>query len=236
MEKVQCDRHPEEKLRFVCVPCNTMVCRDCKFTAHEGHTTRDVDAAASEIRHKVSLEKAAVDQLLHDARQQRDTTRASAVDFDRSVDKARAEMNKKVEAVLEWAKTRHLATEIQFEDVTKLGRRELESKARDLDERITGLEELSSSMAHAVQATTCDQYVVRFDERFDERIRGKCPAASDLASSRPPVGPTLRVVNTGPGPDSCQKAIERYLGSPAVVTCVPADGCDVDDEVFQEVC
>ena len=51
-----CGDHPEEKLRFVCVPCDTIVCRECKLTDHEGHRTVDVTKAAVGLKEKVRTE------------------------------------------------------------------------------------------------------------------------------------------------------------------------------------
>ena len=31
-----CSRHKEEKIRFFCTQCSTVICRDCKLTSHEG--------------------------------------------------------------------------------------------------------------------------------------------------------------------------------------------------------
>lgn len=51
---VMCPDHPEEKLRFLCVPCDRLVCRDCKLTDHEGHKSVDVAKTSDDTRQKVS--------------------------------------------------------------------------------------------------------------------------------------------------------------------------------------
>ena len=51
-----CGEHPEEKLRFVCVPCDTPICRDCKLTEHEGHRSIDIAKVAVGLKDKVRTE------------------------------------------------------------------------------------------------------------------------------------------------------------------------------------
>ena len=57
-----CEKHRDKKLRFYCVPCERVVCRDCKLTSHEGHKTKDIadivnQAKTSLTKTKVKLEK-----------------------------------------------------------------------------------------------------------------------------------------------------------------------------------
>ncbi|XP_041363553.1 E3 ubiquitin-protein ligase TRIM56-like [Gigantopelta aegis] len=57
-----CEKHNEEKLRFFCMPCGKVICRDCKLTNHEGHKTKDISdvvkqARTSLTKTKVKLEK-----------------------------------------------------------------------------------------------------------------------------------------------------------------------------------
>ena len=51
-----CGEHPEEKLRFVCVPCDIPICRDCKLTEHEGHRSIDIAKVAVGLKDKVRTE------------------------------------------------------------------------------------------------------------------------------------------------------------------------------------
>ncbi|KAK7467921.1 hypothetical protein BaRGS_00036846, partial [Batillaria attramentaria] len=41
-----CKQHPDEKLRFLCLACGQVICRDCKLTKHEGHKTDDLKTQA----------------------------------------------------------------------------------------------------------------------------------------------------------------------------------------------
>ncbi|KAK7096087.1 transcription intermediary factor 1-alpha-like [Littorina saxatilis] len=47
---LHCQVHAEEKLRFYCTKCNQVICRDCKLTSHEGHSTTDVSQKSLDAR------------------------------------------------------------------------------------------------------------------------------------------------------------------------------------------
>nr|KAG5698231.1 hypothetical protein BaRGS_024038 [Batillaria attramentaria] len=49
-----CPTHEDERLRFLCLQCDTVICRDCKLTKHDGHSSEDLFEAAA--RCKASLE------------------------------------------------------------------------------------------------------------------------------------------------------------------------------------
>ncbi|KAK7485175.1 hypothetical protein BaRGS_00023585 [Batillaria attramentaria] len=51
-----CPTHEDERLRFLCLQCDTVICRDCKLTKHDGHRSEDLSEAAA--RCKASLETA----------------------------------------------------------------------------------------------------------------------------------------------------------------------------------
>ncbi|KAK7485144.1 hypothetical protein BaRGS_00023554 [Batillaria attramentaria] len=51
-----CPTHEDERLRFLCLQCDTVICRDCKLTKHDGHSSEDLFEAAA--RCKASLETA----------------------------------------------------------------------------------------------------------------------------------------------------------------------------------
>ncbi|KAK7484093.1 hypothetical protein BaRGS_00024705 [Batillaria attramentaria] len=59
-----CDDHPDEKLRFVCVVCDKLICRDCKLTEHEGHKTIDISKARAGLREKLERHKERLEQRL----------------------------------------------------------------------------------------------------------------------------------------------------------------------------
>ncbi|XP_076438754.1 uncharacterized protein LOC143277738 [Babylonia areolata] len=48
-----CATHKDEKIRFFCNQCSTVICRDCKLTSHEGHATTDFSSKSSEAKELV---------------------------------------------------------------------------------------------------------------------------------------------------------------------------------------
>ncbi|XP_041376995.1 E3 ubiquitin-protein ligase TRIM56-like [Gigantopelta aegis] len=52
-----CEKHKDEKLRFYCLPCSKMICRDCKHTNHEGHKTKDIADVVEEARTSLTKTK-----------------------------------------------------------------------------------------------------------------------------------------------------------------------------------
>ena len=48
-----CSTHKEEKIRFFCTKCSTVICRDCKLTSHERHATTDLSEKSSEAKQLV---------------------------------------------------------------------------------------------------------------------------------------------------------------------------------------
>ncbi|KAK3597676.1 hypothetical protein CHS0354_040050 [Potamilus streckersoni] len=52
-EKIYCDSHPAEELRFFCVPCGKIVCRDCKTLHHTVHQTKEIGDVAVEKKREI---------------------------------------------------------------------------------------------------------------------------------------------------------------------------------------
>lgn len=48
-----CTKHPEEDLRFYCLNCNEIICRDCKVDSHDHHETKRISTIVSELMEKV---------------------------------------------------------------------------------------------------------------------------------------------------------------------------------------
>ncbi|PIK59978.1 hypothetical protein BSL78_03133 [Apostichopus japonicus] len=85
----RCDKHQEEKLRFYCLPCCMLVCRDCMLLTHHGHNC--VEAAS-----RVSSVKEDLQNLLAAS----ETEVVSAQEMNRTIDKnsqSEKESIKKVE-------------------------------------------------------------------------------------------------------------------------------------------
>ncbi|KAL3890395.1 hypothetical protein ACJMK2_002677 [Sinanodonta woodiana] len=49
-QRVFCEQHPEDEIRFFCRECKVLICLLCKVDNHPNHTTANVDAAAAELR------------------------------------------------------------------------------------------------------------------------------------------------------------------------------------------
>ena len=45
-----CRSHPTEDMRFFCIKCQSTICRDCKISNHDGHTTQMVQERAKELK------------------------------------------------------------------------------------------------------------------------------------------------------------------------------------------
>ena len=233
-----CSRHPEEKLRFVCVQCDTPICRDCKLTQHEGHDTTDVDLFASRLREKLSREKDKVDRDLKRVRELRNESRASVEEFEKTLEEAKSAMSKKLEAVIEWAKTYRLAADAQFRALKVKRNEEIDSAMDYMEENVRYFSQLSEAMTFALGSTS-DQYVLKFYTDYMKNHEGKYPTVSELKRSIP--SHTMRAVTTSTRPDQCQKAVERYLGIPLIgavrkttsnlsMCSVPRLTCSEEDE------
>ncbi|XP_041378921.1 E3 ubiquitin-protein ligase TRIM56-like [Gigantopelta aegis] len=52
-----CEKHRDEKLRFYCMPCSKVICRDCKLTDHDSHKTKDIADVVEEARTSLTKTK-----------------------------------------------------------------------------------------------------------------------------------------------------------------------------------
>ena len=110
-----CSTHREEKIRFFCTQCSTVICRDCKLTSHEGHATTDLSEKRSEAKQLVlQVTKRSRDnlepklrQVLQEAQDQKKKVQASkktilgtleqrAADLKQEIDKSLAEAKRKL--------------------------------------------------------------------------------------------------------------------------------------------
>ena len=110
-----CSTHREEKIRFFCTQCSTVICRDCKLTSHEGHATTDLSEKSSQAKRLVlqvtrrsrdNLEPK-LRQALQEAQNQKKKVQASkktilgtleqrAADLKQEIDKSLAEAKRKL--------------------------------------------------------------------------------------------------------------------------------------------
>ena len=52
-QKQYCDQHEQEELRFFCVPCAKIVCRDCKTLNHTVHQTLEISEVADARKREI---------------------------------------------------------------------------------------------------------------------------------------------------------------------------------------
>ncbi|KAL4230630.1 hypothetical protein ACF0H5_011007 [Mactra antiquata] len=53
-QKQYCDQHVQEELRFYCVPCAKIICRDCKTMSHTVHQTMELHEVAEARKREIS--------------------------------------------------------------------------------------------------------------------------------------------------------------------------------------
>ncbi len=55
-EIASCQTHTDEKLKYWCHGCDTLVCRDCLLFEHKEHNYALMDHVARELKSKVSIQ------------------------------------------------------------------------------------------------------------------------------------------------------------------------------------
>lgn len=51
----RCGNHPQEKLRFYCTTCTTLVCRDCTILNHQGHKCCEAEQEVAEAKNSIEI-------------------------------------------------------------------------------------------------------------------------------------------------------------------------------------
>ena len=54
-ELKSCTEHTDEKLKYWCQQCNTLVCSDCRLNKHQNHPATFVYTVVDELQEKVTL-------------------------------------------------------------------------------------------------------------------------------------------------------------------------------------
>ncbi|XP_060604677.1 E3 ubiquitin-protein ligase TRIM71-like [Ruditapes philippinarum] len=52
-QKQYCDQHEQEELRFYCIPCAKIICRDCKTLSHTVHQTMEINEVAESRKREI---------------------------------------------------------------------------------------------------------------------------------------------------------------------------------------
>ncbi|XP_076452463.1 tripartite motif-containing protein 2-like [Babylonia areolata] len=122
-----CQTHPDEKLRFYCVKCDEVICRDCKLTKHEGHETDDLTSAAV---HKK--------EVLIAGRQRLQRAVSDVMERVTSLQKERQSLERKKAAVEKNIHDRHAIVVAAVDTHRDEELRSLESQHADLDKDVVG--------------------------------------------------------------------------------------------------
>ncbi|XP_066540251.1 transcription intermediary factor 1-alpha isoform X2 [Hoplias malabaricus] len=72
---LRCASHRQEKLKFFCIPCDELTCRDCQLIDHRGHSFLLLEEAL--VSQKEQLQR-----LLHGIREQSISVKSSLLDLD----------------------------------------------------------------------------------------------------------------------------------------------------------
>lgn len=86
----RCNKHREEKLRFYCLSCCQLVCRDCMLVAHRGHDCAEAESQVNGVREKLT-------KLVEDGKDQVFAARS----MDELVNSSRRKMEENVQKVME---------------------------------------------------------------------------------------------------------------------------------------
>ncbi|XP_062566211.1 E3 ubiquitin-protein ligase TRIM71-like [Saccostrea cucullata] len=54
VQKIRCSQHPDETLRYFCIQCNLLVCRDCIIFEHKSHDFKPISDARKEKENNIS--------------------------------------------------------------------------------------------------------------------------------------------------------------------------------------
>lgn len=107
----RCKKHPDERLRFCCMTCQMLICRDCVLTSHKQHSTEDI-ADASEAAHQ---ELAAMTGRLQEKKRTIEMHLQALVDYRRKMQETAQRVR---ELVARFHQEVRDAVESSFQDLT----------------------------------------------------------------------------------------------------------------------
>ncbi|XP_076465273.1 uncharacterized protein LOC143297019 [Babylonia areolata] len=226
MASDQCQRHPGERLRFVCQACTLPICRDCKMTRHEGHPTTDLDLAACHLREKLKEEREEVERRLRVVRLLEDKMSASIASFLTSMDSVQATVDTKADAVQEWAQRYRLLTERRLKGLRKDVNRDMKAALGHLTDNVRYLQQVSDVMDRALEEGASDQHVARVYADFRHVHKAGQPENWELSAHV--AEHAWEMTAPCSPPDVCQAAIQAFLGLPLparLVSTVPPGCC-----------
>ncbi|KAK7491784.1 hypothetical protein BaRGS_00017040 [Batillaria attramentaria] len=214
METAPCEDHPDELVRFVCLPCNRMICRDCKMADHEGHRTTDIRKTAEQARKDLSVMNSQLETGTHIIQAQLRDAEANIAQFDESVREARLELKGRAEAIIKWVEKFRDEALDKLKKLAVEGRKEQEEFIHSLHHKNKKISRFREELEEA-QRTTSDLKILQADIRMKKHGPGEELSCGTLLKNavkyRLHVGftDTFRF-------DTHEKDIKSFLGKPVL--------------------
>ncbi|KAK7115780.1 uncharacterized protein [Littorina saxatilis] len=143
-----CDDHQEERVRYWCQACKRLVCRECKFTDCQRHTTRDIAKEAKEMRTTLKGKLRELQNSICKAEELLSEKRSSQDTFNQSVEDMKTNVKLRAGEVKRWME--ELVTE-KIRDIEKCAEQnasaELLSHIEVVNKRLKPLEEDKKSIS-----------------------------------------------------------------------------------------
>ncbi|KAK7491762.1 hypothetical protein BaRGS_00017018 [Batillaria attramentaria] len=207
-ERMSCSDHPDEMIRFVCKLCDKLICRDCKLTEHEGHTSTDLRKAADEARERIAIASSQVDIYLASVRSSLEQIEGNAREFESSVQVAKEAMEMKLENMITYINKLRVELMSRMTKVESEGRSHYESARLLFEEKHAYLLQIKES----ADGPDNDFGVLEKDKWFKENGPGKNSFIDDVEEIRPKH--RLDIFLNGTDKADYQKAMNSYVGSP----------------------
>ncbi|CAF2124098.1 unnamed protein product [Rotaria magnacalcarata] len=182
---VSCYEHPDEKLKFWCNECSTLVCRDCVIVNHQGHTCTIINdiaqEKANELEDSFSKAQLSLNRAMKELTDRRATDENDSIEtITRTFDTIRmliADCENEL-------KTKINAIEKQNNDLIENLQLQLESKQEELNKQSRYFERLFSTnsymkllqgnpkMMNYLKATTQELNKLKMPIKTEYRIKG----------------------------------------------------------------
>ncbi|KAK7491786.1 hypothetical protein BaRGS_00017042, partial [Batillaria attramentaria] len=209
MENSKCKDHPQEDLRFVCLPCGEkLVCRDCKLADHEGHKTKDISKVAEASKElfidydsKLDMRIASVESLQVEARTKRK-------EFEKSLQRAKREVNARAERVAQFAKSK-------LKEINSEGKRHHDDVDTMLQEKLEILRNQKQMARSVLDNTVTGHRVVEIKQYFKQHGPGHNPTIDNVERDFPKHDLKVAIQEDKTLED--EKATERLIGYPRLV-------------------
>ncbi|KAK7092565.1 hypothetical protein V1264_008292 [Littorina saxatilis] len=217
MERTTCRYHLGQNLGYLC--CQSLICDKCREEEHFDHDFQAVSEVAKERTDELKSLKTKLEYSMKDGADILKRAQNEVVDFEDSVDCAREIMSSKVEAIRKWAEEYQKRADETFERLKKEGKRELTKSVRNIRQELNSLQNQKEDIEKCLQPSQSEQYVVNFSTKYFKEKPEYYPGLFDFRKRLQTY--KLRVVLNGNTLESCQHAIEEYMGVPVNVQMSP---------------